>query len=1577
MSTDRSPASLTAHAPSGEFDPANILFDANSVDAVSKVIIVLHEPVRVEVFGLLPGQSVIVEQVIHKEDGTILAAPFSPYDGPLTLSGQRTSVLLEFAGYYRFRAVNVAPGLFTLVAFPFSMSHEFVWTALGPLIPSLVEQLQRVLQGLELKISRVSDNILVKKPDGLYVPKTFVIEGRGIDVSGAGSASDPYVVALENQLQSIIGAETPTIRVVVTQTDPALGPVTATISAVSKVSSREGNLLSADADGLYASRTYLTRGFGTEVEGSGAPGDPYVVSAPCCAKDGEIIGFVCVGPSLADPGVPGGIDSAPTQRQDVVLANPGAQISDIEGSIYITLRDLKQNGGTGGPWLADFSNVRVSAMLYEGLQPRAATVQRRGSVTQIVDSKSVISLEFMLRAGAYDLTKSGWAALRVEAGSYITVTELNGANTRRFYIPYGGEGYVGCGDFKTPQIGYTDSWAILAEASATRPTATIAIAPSTDVPGDIITGGTETQFNDIALETMALRQLRLAVRASNFRESDGVTLDGPYAINFDNVSMNGFFQQTTGGVVDRTANVSRIQGPTNNIPAGPTGMTFTALAISPDAQNYDSNADGFGGGYIAPGSFVLVQNKKGIVTPVFVPSGANGVAAQGSYLAPQGPYEDTFFIRAATTAPPSTEPLDFNLIVAPSTLDASTLTEWTDYFGTANSTPADVTFGFLRLRAATITGGRPPYTVDYSNVEFQGAIRLVSTGAVVGTVGATYAGGLGSSSSAVRTGVQPSDDVYLRLDPLLLPSHVFNNQNDYGVTFKMRGFIIVKDSGLGADRKQRIYYVPAGKNDGNLIPPDTQLGVDPSPGNFYSESYSYRGYIPPVAPIVGRVCISPTVAVPLNGVVGQTNVAIPFGATVFPPEGEPELRIYINSLVGPSGTQFSAELINTDGGEPFVVGLSNNVNGVVTQREALVQRVDSSATSGSFSGSATDVYFAAKLVAGTGANKYDLTKNGDAFIGIRPNTFIRVVNGGTVVNLPVPGGTELTAACNGAPGPFTDAFTIVGSDNAPNPNVSAKLAIAPSLGAPISGAVELTSPVVGPTTGGTGAEAMKPLSLVVQDIVGGTPPYTVDFSGVSARVVSSVAYNVDSPLLVVCNNNGTPGGGGGGSTPLPPATQADIVIQSTEFCGRNRFGVKRDGTFYAENKDSYFENVVFPQQTGKWHKDAGVPFIALEGKYEVKATIQSGAIDTGSPLSATGSSAVDTWLRIPYDFPTLPPNQSVNPSWRAATGTKELTIGLEFRAVGSTLVLGTATMRLNLDPAVNCSLDSGGSNPGGGTGTGDGTVPGDTDPPLAGDNRPPNEPVRFAPYAITPVGDDNLLEFEPQNNVITGVTGTATRVFRPRVRTCATWSDSAVVDISLELSGFVLITDSNARSFTLWVPSATEGLVGITQEMADPGGFYADAYRYKSPNYTGDTIYPTVAGVESWVQTPQVEQAVAKIVIFGGAHPTHPGKVSFDTQVPRGDPLVTTYVPWVQPGAAAPAGVYTVDASDVIPGVVVSGTTLADNGTVELTLTAVGTAGPTGGVFLSSQGVIVIKRNGVAVCQIAALFRADSRGLIT
>jgi hypothetical protein len=300
----------------------------------------------------------------------------------------------------------------------------------------------------------------------------------------------------------------------------------------------------------------------------------------------------------------------------------------------------------------------------------------------------------------------------------------------------------------------------------------------------------------------------------------------------------------------------------------------------------------------------------------------------------------------------------------------------------------------------------------------------------------------------------------------------------------------------------------------------------------------------------------------------------------------------------------------------------------------------------------------------------------------------------------------------------------------------------------------------------------------------------------------------------------------------------------------------------------------------RWHS-LGVQGTPLTDQFEVFCTVTgAGVLNPTDPIA--GSSPLGTWLGIPYDYPIVPPNQSVDPTWIADWLSGGFTVlNLQFRLKNTTNVLASPAVRLNQAGVGTCA---GVGGPGGDTGG-----PPNTDvPPPQNPDRPPNEPVLFrnepfftlAPRNLLLDGSDSLVTLVPANDLLTSPTGgSVERTYQLALRPCAVWSDSMAVDLGIELSGFVVIRDSLNRAHTLWVPNAAEGNVGLTQIKASPNGGYSDYFRYQDPRY-------------NLVRPPEVASPPTKIgrlMLFGDG--TVQGSRIYH------DPVDTQLGRWLPPGA--------------------------------------------------------------------------------
>lgn len=135
----------------------------------------------------------------------------------------------------------------------------------------------------------------------------------------------------------------------------------------------------------------------------------------------------------------------------------------------------------------------------------------------------------------------------------------------------------------------------------------------------------------------------------------------------------------------------------------------------------------------------------------------------------------------------------------------------------------------IKLIINNITGGRPPYTVDYSNIKISASIRTTSGF----TNNILYGGGFGSPATPIRSLVLASSMTYM--DFWIYPTSSSNvvSNNLWTYTILNGSYITISDS-VGNSIK---IYTPTGYN-GNVYGTSYRSAV----GNFVYNFYVYDCY---------------------------------------------------------------------------------------------------------------------------------------------------------------------------------------------------------------------------------------------------------------------------------------------------------------------------------------------------------------------------------------------------------------------------------------------------------------------------------------------------------------------------------------------------------------------------------------------------------------------------------------------------------------------------------------------------------------------------------------------------------------
>lgn len=102
----------------------NTFFDVHSTSVHSHIFPVDNNFYRVQAFNLSGSETVTIEQVTNPGQSNQLIAPYSPVNGPVTLTTNRTSYIIERPGVYRLTLSGGGLGTVIVVGFQFAMENE-------------------------------------------------------------------------------------------------------------------------------------------------------------------------------------------------------------------------------------------------------------------------------------------------------------------------------------------------------------------------------------------------------------------------------------------------------------------------------------------------------------------------------------------------------------------------------------------------------------------------------------------------------------------------------------------------------------------------------------------------------------------------------------------------------------------------------------------------------------------------------------------------------------------------------------------------------------------------------------------------------------------------------------------------------------------------------------------------------------------------------------------------------------------------------------------------------------------------------------------------------------------------------------------------------------------------------------------------------------------------------------------------------------------------------------------------------------------------------------------------------------
>lgn len=684
------------HAAGQDKATPNIIFDQYSDSATSHTIVVEAEPCRVMAFGLQGNQYIEVEQVTGDGSGTDFQA-FAPAGVPYRLTSNTSTLVLEWAGNYRFRLYDdeeietPALGNAKCIAYRFSMTHE--WNYI------LAQSLRELLDRLRLSV------------DGtVTLDLTLTFDG----VNGSVLSGDV------------------------------------------NVSADSDNQMTVEADGLK-SRAYVEAGTGITVTGVGTEADPYIVSNLCCDDgEGEISeGSLCLDfspangvftiPCTASPNIEDVINTASLVTIAVTGVNFGVPPYSLVSSPLVepTLDYfLIQSGTSVSPnsmaWVplvsGPFSGAGTTSIAYcEVAYINGNPIEEDAYLTIIIPaSTSIVLQDSNGLQRTYYLPRNGSGGGSTDAdlicGFYNTPRSED--ITRQFLVI--GQNTQNCGD-----IGTTQSLEVCVEPSAGTSDAGFS-SPGTSLP-------------DVTLTAYSYEQTRFTVYVPVGNQTYDTA--GPHEIDFSNVTVTASWTSTlpdsgTCTQINRFVwglgtglNSSNFSGNVitlTNLASLNTGwleVTFELPAGAPLDEDYTVTV-------LVDGYVTLRALGNSITTNHYVPTGNAGTIVCGNYSTnPGSAYTDQFVI----TGVAASVGLDAaNLCVSPGTHDDIDL----------SAENISTTERSLAVTVSGINGGTPPYSVDFSNLTFTGTCLEGATNRLTGiteTANTVSGVALGGSASITAT----------------------------------------------------------------------------------------------------------------------------------------------------------------------------------------------------------------------------------------------------------------------------------------------------------------------------------------------------------------------------------------------------------------------------------------------------------------------------------------------------------------------------------------------------------------------------------------------------------------------------------------------------------------------------------------------------------------------------------------------------------------------------------------------------------------------------------------------------------
>lgn len=679
------------HAAGQDKATPNIIFDQYSDSATSHTIVVEAEPCRVMAFGLQGNQYIEVEQVTGDGSGTDFQA-FAPAGVPYRLTSNTSTLVLEWAGNYRFRLYDdeeietPALGNVKCIAYRFSMTHE--WNYI------LAQSLRELLDRLRLSVE-----------DTATLDLTLTFDG----VNGSVLSGDVIV------------------------------------------SADSDNQMTVEADGLK-SRAYVEAGTGIVVTGVGTEADPYIVSNICC-DEGELPtegAQICIqtytdSVTYADCSWVGGENLGPLFTIAVDQVNFGTPPYNVIGWFSTVNLSAKRTSAD----FYDLFPLVVSVQSSGPLNSLSDTAYETYSVTGVKESLfpgvdfdwaedmqievSFPSAVTIVIQDSLGVQRTFYAPVQTTAatncGSVTTEPAVDYAFTRLII----GKNTQNCGG-----IGTTQSLEVCVEPSAGTSDAGFS-SPGTSLP-------------DVTLTAYSYEQTRFTVYVPVGNQTYDTA--GPHEIDFSNVTVTASWTLSGTDVLGTCTQINRfVWGlgtglnssnfsgnviTLTNLASLNTGwleVTFELPAGAPLDGDYTVTV-------LVDGYVTLRALGNSVTTNHYIPTGNAATIVCGDYSTnPGSAYTDQFLI----TGVAASVGLDAaNLCVSPGTHDDIDL----------SAENISTTERSLTVTVSGINGGTPPYSVDFSNLTFTGTCLEGATNRLTGiteTANTVSGVALGGSASITAT----------------------------------------------------------------------------------------------------------------------------------------------------------------------------------------------------------------------------------------------------------------------------------------------------------------------------------------------------------------------------------------------------------------------------------------------------------------------------------------------------------------------------------------------------------------------------------------------------------------------------------------------------------------------------------------------------------------------------------------------------------------------------------------------------------------------------------------------------------